>query len=139
MYGKQVDDEVNRELKLWDEKLHEEGHRICKEHGFTTGFLEGGGAHSLVDSYELKVCLHTLTSKPYPLPNLHCSLQFYPVDNVASNFASPLLYFKFFVLGGVSMFGWITTVAPTIISIEMSLGLEGEVGACAREDEVDFQ
>ncbi|CAM6036687.1 unnamed protein product [Sphagnum compactum] len=52
-----VDDEVNRELKLWDEKLHEEGHRICKEHGFTTGFLEGGGAHSLVDSYELKVRL----------------------------------------------------------------------------------
>ncbi len=37
------------------------------------------------------------------------------------------------------MFGWITTVAPTIISIEMSLGLEGEVGACARKDEVDFQ
>lgn len=67
MYGKQVDDEVNRELKLWDEKLHEEGHRICKEHGFTTGFLEGGGAHSLVDSYELKVCLHTLTSKTIPI------------------------------------------------------------------------
>ncbi len=67
MYGKQVDDEVNRELKLWDEKLHEEGHRICKEHGFTTGFLEGGGAHSLVDSYELKVCLHTLTSKTMPI------------------------------------------------------------------------
>jgi hypothetical protein len=77
--------------------------------------------------------------KPCPLPNQHCSLQFYPVDNVTSNFASPLLYFKFFVLGGVSMFGWITTVAPTIISIEMSLGLEGEVGACARKDEVDFQ
>jgi hypothetical protein len=37
------------------------------------------------------------------------------------------------------MFGWITRVAPTIISIEMSLGLEGEVGARAREDEVDFQ
>jgi hypothetical protein len=134
MYGKQVDDEVNRELKLWDEKLHEEGHRICKEHGFTTGFLEGGGAHSLVDSYELKVCLHTLTSKTIPITK---SALFLTI--LSSRRATPLLYFKFFVLGGVSMFGWITTVAPTIISIEMSLGLEGEVGACAREDEVDFQ
>ena len=39
----------------WDEKLRIEGQKLCKEHIFTTGFLEGGGSHSLVDSYELKV------------------------------------------------------------------------------------
>lgn len=42
-------------MDWWDEKLREEGQKLCRQHGFTTGFLEGGGTHSLVDSYELKV------------------------------------------------------------------------------------
>lgn len=44
-------------MDWWDENLRREGQKLCKEHSFTTGFLEGGGSHSLVDSYELKVTL----------------------------------------------------------------------------------
>lgn len=42
-------------LGEWDAKLREEASAICEAHGFVTGFLEWGGGHSLVDSYELKV------------------------------------------------------------------------------------
>lgn len=37
--------------------MRSEGQKLCKDHKFTTGFLEGGGSHSVVDSYELKVRL----------------------------------------------------------------------------------
>jgi hypothetical protein len=50
-----VDDEVSDMLGEWDAKLREEASAICEAHGFVTGFLEWGGGHSLVDSYELKV------------------------------------------------------------------------------------
>lgn len=53
----QVDDELSKKMDWWDENLRREGQKLCKEHSFTTGFLEGGGSHSLVDSYELKVSI----------------------------------------------------------------------------------
>lgn len=59
----QVDTELSKKLEWWDEKLRSESQKLCKEHLFTTGFLEGGGSHSLVDSYELKVCFTLMSSK----------------------------------------------------------------------------
>jgi hypothetical protein len=76
----QFDTEVSKKMGWWDEKLRREGQKLCKEHSFTTGFLEGGGSHSLVDSYELKVrlrygvescligkCLQSLQTRCYRL------------------------------------------------------------------------
>lgn len=48
------DVKLNEELKHWNEVLYSEGRLLCQEKGFVTGFLEGGGSHSVVDSYELK-------------------------------------------------------------------------------------
>lgn len=56
-FSVQIDCELSKKLEWWDEKLRSEGQMLCKEHNFTTGFLEGGGSHSVVDSYELKVSL----------------------------------------------------------------------------------
>eukprot|EP00897_Mesotaenium_endlicherianum_P004173 jgi/Mesen1/3784/ME000205S03042 len=56
-----ADDELKGQLEWWDAFMRDEGQRICRARGFSTGFLETTGAHSLVDSYELKVRLeHTL-------------------------------------------------------------------------------
>lgn len=57
LFSDQIDCELSKKLEWWDEKLRNDGQKLCKEHNFTTGFLEGGGSHSLVDSYELKVSL----------------------------------------------------------------------------------
>lgn len=51
----QVDGELCKELDWWDERIREEGRKICREQDFTTGFLDHSSSHSLVDSYELKV------------------------------------------------------------------------------------
>jgi hypothetical protein len=59
-----VDDEVLDMLKEWDAKLREEASAIREAHGFVTGFLEWGGCHSLVDSYELKVTDMALRTDP---------------------------------------------------------------------------
>ncbi|XP_024530549.1 dual specificity protein phosphatase PHS1 [Selaginella moellendorffii] len=52
-----VDDGIHDRVEHWDEVLGSEGHKLCQTHDFSTGFLEGGGPHSVVDSYELKVRL----------------------------------------------------------------------------------
>ncbi|MCO5604189.1 hypothetical protein L7F22_058350 [Adiantum nelumboides] len=52
-----VDARLNDELKRWNEILDAEGRRFCEDHGFVTGFLEGGRNHSIVRNYEFKVCV----------------------------------------------------------------------------------
>ncbi|KAI5054081.1 hypothetical protein GOP47_0031025, partial [Adiantum capillus-veneris] len=49
-----VDARLNEELKRWNEILDAEGHGFCEDHGFVTGFLEGGSNHSVIRNYELK-------------------------------------------------------------------------------------
>lgn len=63
------DNEVSKKMGWWDEKLRREGQKLCKEHSFTTGFLEGGGSHSLVDSYELKVRLEHILERMTMISN----------------------------------------------------------------------
>ncbi|CAI5973733.1 unnamed protein product, partial [Closterium sp. NIES-65] len=55
----QGDEELREQVQRWDGMMREEAGRICKAAAvpFVTGFMEasgGGGAHSLVDAYELK-------------------------------------------------------------------------------------
>lgn len=64
-----VDTELSKKLEWWDEKLRSESQKLCKEHLFTTGFLEGGGSHSLVDSYELKVRLEHILERMTMISN----------------------------------------------------------------------
>ncbi|CAM6111928.1 unnamed protein product [Calypogeia fissa] len=58
-----VDSELCKELDWWDERIRQEGRRICKEQDFTTGFLDHSSSHSLVDSYELKIRLDHLLER----------------------------------------------------------------------------
>eukprot|EP00850_Spirogloea_muscicola_P006930 SM000034S12684 [mRNA] locus=s34:143615:148130:- [translate_table: standard] len=51
------DNELSEQLELWDMLMREQAQEMCRAQSFTTGFLDGGGSHSLVDSYELKVRL----------------------------------------------------------------------------------
>ncbi|KAG0609818.1 hypothetical protein M758_7G016200 [Ceratodon purpureus] len=64
-----IDNELSKKMDWWDEKLRKEGQKLCKEHSFTTGFLEGGGSHSLVDSYELKVRLEHILERMTMISN----------------------------------------------------------------------
>ncbi|CAI5494015.1 unnamed protein product [Closterium sp. Naga37s-1] len=64
----QGDEELREQVQRWDGMMREEAGRICKAAAvpFVTGFMEasgGGGAHSLVDAYELKVRLHHLLER----------------------------------------------------------------------------
>eukprot|EP00850_Spirogloea_muscicola_P000016 SM000001S04418 [mRNA] locus=s1:71854:82695:- [translate_table: standard] len=51
------DNDLSEQLELWDMLMREQAQEMCRAQSFTTGFLDGGGSHSLVDSYELKVRL----------------------------------------------------------------------------------
>ncbi|CAI6006958.1 unnamed protein product [Closterium sp. NIES-64] len=72
----QGDEEQEEQVQRWDGMMREEAGRICKAAAvpFVTGFMEasgearhtacgGGGAHSLVDAYGLKVRLHHLLER----------------------------------------------------------------------------
>ncbi|XP_024385430.1 dual specificity protein phosphatase PHS1 [Physcomitrium patens] len=64
-----IDCEWSKKLEWWDEKMRSEGQKLCKDHKFTTGFLEGGGSHSVVDSYELKVRLEHILERMIMISN----------------------------------------------------------------------
>ncbi|CAI5462203.1 unnamed protein product [Closterium sp. Yama58-4] len=58
-YELKGDEELREQVQQWDGMMREEAGRICRAAAvpFVTGFMEasgGGGAHSLVDAYELK-------------------------------------------------------------------------------------
>lgn len=58
-----VNAKLNEELKRWNEILDAEGHLVCQDFGFVTGFLEGGTSHSVIRNYEFKVRLEHMLER----------------------------------------------------------------------------